>query len=106
MPNLARAHLNRGNALLALGDPEAALGAYAAALDHDPDYAAAHYNLGNACFAQVATMPRWRPIVSALALKSELCRCRRGDRRLARGPGPAEEAAACYRRALDDRPGL
>src|SRR6266567_1251599 len=39
-PNLARAHLNRGNILLELGNPEGALQAYATALDKNPDYAA------------------------------------------------------------------
>ena len=47
-PTLARAHLNRGNMLLAMDDAEGALGAYATALVHNPDYAAAHYNMGNA----------------------------------------------------------
>src|SRR4051794_17704764 len=51
-PKLARVHLNRGNALLALRDPFAATEAYETALLHDPAYAAAHYNLGNA-YAQM-----------------------------------------------------
>lgn len=39
-PKLARAHLNRGNALLALGDVEGAVAAFVDAISHDPTYAA------------------------------------------------------------------
>ncbi|MET0682316.1 MAG: tetratricopeptide repeat protein, partial [Casimicrobiaceae bacterium] len=46
-PGLVRAHLNRGNMLLAMGDPESALRAYSRALEKDPDHAGAHYNMGN-----------------------------------------------------------
>jgi predicted O-linked N-acetylglucosamine transferase (SPINDLY family) len=47
-PDFARAHMNRGNILLARGASEEALSAYGRALEIDPDYAAAHYNAGNA----------------------------------------------------------
>jgi 3-isopropylmalate/(R)-2-methylmalate dehydratase large subunit len=47
-PTLARAHLNRGNILLAIGNTEGALAAFATALVHNPGYPAAHYNIGNA----------------------------------------------------------
>jgi tetratricopeptide (TPR) repeat protein len=40
-PNLARAHLNRGNMLLEMGDADGAIAAYTTALEKDPDYAAA-----------------------------------------------------------------
>ena len=47
-PNLARAHLNYGNALLAKGDFNGALDAFETAIKHKPDYAGAYYNMGNA----------------------------------------------------------
>jgi len=46
-PNLARAHLNRGNILSAMEDMEGALDAYNTAIKYNPDYAGAYYNLGN-----------------------------------------------------------
>jgi protein O-GlcNAc transferase len=51
MPELARAHFNRGNILLERGEAESALAAYTKAVKYKPDSAAAHYNLGNACVA-------------------------------------------------------
>ena len=48
MPELARAHFNRGNILLERGDAAGALDAYMKAAKYKPDSAAAHYNLGNA----------------------------------------------------------
>jgi protein O-GlcNAc transferase len=48
MPELARAHFNRGNILLDHGDAASALAAYAKAVEYKPDSAAAHYNMGNA----------------------------------------------------------
>ena len=48
MPELARAHFNRGNILLERGDAAGALDAYMKAVKYKPDSAAAHYNLGNA----------------------------------------------------------
>ena len=48
MPELARAHFNRGNILLDRGDAAHALAAYTQAVAYKPDSAAAHYNIGNA----------------------------------------------------------
>lgn len=50
-PMLAKAHLNLGNVLLALEQPEAALEAYLAALAQQPNMAAAYFNMGNAQIA-------------------------------------------------------
>ena len=47
-PDLARGHLNRGNALLQMGNAEGAIAACATAVEKKPDYAAAHLNIGNA----------------------------------------------------------
>jgi protein O-GlcNAc transferase len=47
-PALGRAHFNRGNVLLAMGEPQGALDAFRKALIQKPDSAAAYYNIGNA----------------------------------------------------------
>jgi protein O-GlcNAc transferase len=47
-PGFARAHLNRGNALLELDDFVGAIGAFETVLKLDPKYAGAHFNIGNA----------------------------------------------------------
>lgn len=46
-PRCARAHLNRGNILLARAQIDEARRAYQLAMACDPRYAAAHFNLGN-----------------------------------------------------------
>lgn len=60
-PTLAKTHVNLGNVLLALDQPEAAIEAYMAALVQQPDLAAAYFNIGN---AQVACS-RLREALSA-----------------------------------------
>lgn len=47
-PNLAKAHMNLGNAHLAARSIDDALASYQRAVEIDPNYAQAHYNLGNA----------------------------------------------------------
>ncbi len=47
-PELARAHLNRGNIYLLHGNTAGAVDAYQTAILKDPDYSSAHFNLGNA----------------------------------------------------------
>lgn len=46
-PNLAKAHMNLGNAHLALREVNEAMNCYQKSLDIDQNYAQAHYNLGN-----------------------------------------------------------
>ncbi|SFV01914.1 Predicted O-linked N-acetylglucosamine transferase, SPINDLY family, partial [Polaromonas sp. YR568] len=48
MPELARAHFNRGNILLDRGDAKSALDAYLTAVKYKPDSATAYYNIGGA----------------------------------------------------------
>ncbi len=47
-PGLARAHLNYGNVLLAMDQPEEDISVYSTALHWQSDLAAAHFNIGNA----------------------------------------------------------
>lgn len=60
-PDMARAHLNLGNALLATADHGGALRAYEAALQIDTGYADAYFNVGNV----LARMGRLDAAVSA-----------------------------------------
>ncbi len=52
LPGLARAHMNRGNALLALGRNAEALRAYEGALARDPSYAAAAFQHRQRAYAR------------------------------------------------------
>ena len=47
-PALARAHLNRGNVLLAMDDVKGAVASYKRVVTVDPKSASGHYSLGNA----------------------------------------------------------
>jgi protein O-GlcNAc transferase len=103
-PNLARAHLNRGNILLEGDNTQAAIDAYATALVHDPNYAVAHYNTGNA-YVQAgrheAALAAYR---AAIALKPDFA-----DAEVAMGCvledlGQLDAAVASYRRALKINP--
>ena len=99
-PDLARAHLNRGNILLAKDDPEGARGAYATAIALDANYAAAHYNLGNA-YTHLGKNERARDAYGkAIELKLDFT-----DAHVALGCvledlGKPNEAVTSYRRAL------
>lgn len=103
-PNLARAHLNRGNVLLTMGDVEGALAACATALVHDPKYAAAHFNMGNAYLRQSRREAALTAYNSAIELKPDFV-----DAEVARGNvlddlGQLDDAEESYRRALKLNP--
>ena len=103
-PDLARAHLNRGNALLALGDPDGASDAYATALLRDPDYAAAHYNMGNAHVRANRREDALAAYRRALALKPDFADAEVALGALHEDLGERENAVASYRRALQINP--
>ena len=100
-PDLARAHMNRGNILLARGESEDALTAYQRALDLEPDYAAAHYNSGNAHAHLNHHVAACAAYEKAIQLKPDFT-----DAHVALGCtleelGRRDEASASYRRALE-----
>jgi tetratricopeptide (TPR) repeat protein len=104
-PEFARAHLNRGNALMALQDFDAAIKAFETASGHDPALAGAHYNRGNA----LAHLRRYEEACGAyqkaLSLQPEFV-----DAEVALGLaldelGKLDEAVLHYRRALQAQPG-
>ena len=104
VPDLARAHMNRGNILLARGDKEGALSAYQKATDLDPAYAAAYYNAGNA-YAQLGRHEAARTAYEkAIDLKPLFV-----DAYVALGCaledlGDRDKAVASYQRALEIEP--
>ena len=103
-PNLARAHMNRGNIRLALNDLEGALGAYTTAITLDPDYAAGHYNVGHAYLRLKQHEAARAAYEKAIALKPDFA-----DAHVALGfvleeQSEFESAIKCYRRALEIAP--
>jgi predicted O-linked N-acetylglucosamine transferase (SPINDLY family) len=103
-PYLARAHLNRGNVLLAMDDAEGALAAYATALALGPDSAAAHFNTGNThrrIGRRDAAITSYR---RAIELQPDFV-----DAELALGDvlkdlGRIDSAVICYYRVLELKP--
>jgi protein O-GlcNAc transferase len=103
-PDFARAHMNRGNILLARGASKEALSAYGRALEIDPNYAAAHYNAGNA----YARLNHHDAACSAYEKAVELDP-KFTDAHVALGCtleelGQVDKAAASYRKALEIAP--
>ncbi len=105
-PEYPRAHLNRGNALMALQAFDAAIEAFETAFRIDPTLAGAQYNLGNA----FARLQRYEEASSAYQKALSL---RPGfvDAEVALGSaldelGKLEDAVLHYRRALQAQPGL
>lgn len=105
-PTLAKAHLNRGNALLALGDAAGAADAYRVALQHEPQSAAAHYNLGNACAAAQRLDDAFAAYRRAIELDPDFADAEVALGVLLEDQGRADEAAERYRRALRLKPGF
>lgn len=103
-PDFARAHMNRGNILLARGEAEDALRAYQKAIDLEPDYAAAHYNSGNASATLNHHDSACNAYKKAIELKPDFT-----DAYVALGCtleelGRIDEAEANYRKALELNP--
>lgn len=103
-PDLGRAHFNRGNVLLELDDPEAAVDAFTRALDCKPDSAAAHYNMGNALARLGQREEGVAAYQRALVLKPDFA-----DAEVALGVAlhdlkHTDEAIECFRRALAMKP--
>lgn len=103
-PNLARAHLSRGNLLLDSGDVDGALRAYTTARSHDPRYAAAHYNLGNAYARLNRIEDAQAAYVHAVALNPDLADAHVALGGLLEDSGKLEEAVSRYGQALVLKP--
>ncbi len=99
-PTLARAHLNRGNVLLAVGNTLGAIEAFTTALKHDPAYAPAHFNMGNAYVRSGRPQEALAAYREALAARPEFADAEVALGLLLDGLGQTEAAVASYRRAL------
>jgi predicted O-linked N-acetylglucosamine transferase (SPINDLY family) len=87
-----------------MGDVEGALAACATALVHDPEYAAAHFNMGNAYLRQSRREAALTAYNKAIALKPDFV-----DAEVARGGvledlGQFDDAVVSYRRVLSIQP--
>jgi protein O-GlcNAc transferase len=105
MPELARAHFNRGTILLDRGDAQQALEAFTQAVRHKPESAGAHFNLGathTRLDQHEAAVPAYR---EALALKPEFAEAEMALGTALEELGQDEAAVASYRRALEIKPG-
>jgi protein O-GlcNAc transferase len=105
MPELARAHFNRGTILLDRGDAQQALEAFTKALQYKPDSAGAHFNLG----AAYARLERHEAATSAyrqaLTLRPDFAEAEMALGAALQEQGRDEEAMKSYRRALEIQPG-
>lgn len=104
VPDLPRAHFNRGIILLEHDQIEAALDAFMKAVALKPESAAAHYNVGNAQFRLGRTEATIAACQRAVALKPDfsdayvLLGCALGD------IGHFNDALVSYRQALAFKP--
>jgi predicted O-linked N-acetylglucosamine transferase (SPINDLY family) len=105
-PELGRAHLNRGNALMSLRDFDGAIKAFETAFLRDPTLAGAQFNLGNALARQRRFEEASSAYRKALELKPGFV-----DADVALGSaldelGKLDDAVFHYRRALQSQPGV
>jgi tetratricopeptide (TPR) repeat protein/SAM-dependent methyltransferase len=104
-PAAARAHLNRGNLLLASANIEEARRAYEAALACDPRYAAAHFNLGNLNYRAGEFARALRDYQAAASIRPQFAGAFVGMANALAGLGRTAEAIESCRHALTINPG-
>jgi predicted O-linked N-acetylglucosamine transferase (SPINDLY family) len=103
-PGLARAHLNRGNALMALKEFDAAIEAFETAFWHDPASAGALFNLGNAFTCQRRYEEACSAYRRALSLQPGLVNAEVALGSALDELGKLDEAVLHYRRVLQAHP--
>ena len=103
-PKCARAHLNRGNILLASAEIDEARGAYELAVACDPHYAAAHFNLGNLNLRAGATERALLNYQSAIAIRPDFADAFIAMANALDDMGRISEAIENYERALAINP--
>ena len=104
MPELARAHFNRGNILLDRGDAASALGAYAKAMEFKPDSAALHYNMGNANLRLGNPEVGVASYRQAITLKPDFADAHMSLGLALGGLGQHEGAVECFSRLVELKP--
>ena len=105
-PEFARAHLNRGNALMALQDFDAAIKAFETAFRHDPTLAGAHDTTGNALARQRRYEEACSAYQRALSLQPGFVDAEVALASALEELGKLEEAVFHYRRVLQAQPEL
>jgi protein O-GlcNAc transferase len=105
-PEFARAHLNRGNALMALQDFDAAIQAFEMAIRFDPALASAQYNLGNVFLRQRRFEEACSAYHQALSLRPGFVEAEVALGSALDELGKWEDAVLHYRRALQAQPRL
>jgi protein O-GlcNAc transferase len=103
-PGLAKAHLNLGAALEALGDVDAAIVAYEAALAAEAGNPYAAYNLGRMRYLRGALPAAEELLARALAAKPGFTEARVMLASVYRSQGRLAEAAAALETSLQERP--
>jgi predicted O-linked N-acetylglucosamine transferase (SPINDLY family) len=102
-PDYARAHVNLGIALEALGDPEGAATSHQAALASDPSDPYANYNLAKLRFAAGAPAEAIQLVSRALESRADFREALVLHGCLLSMNGRAQESLAPFERALDQR---
>ncbi|WP_341909220.1 tetratricopeptide repeat protein [Polaromonas sp. YR568] len=105
MPELARAHFNRGTLLLDRGEAQAALQALHTAVHYKPDSAGAHFNIGAAHARLDNHEAALAAYGQALALRPEFAEAAIAMGSELEALGQHEDAVESYRRALKASPG-
>lgn len=103
-PGLARAHVSRGNALIALDEIAAALIAFQTALKHDSKYAGAHFNIGNAYARSGNRSAALAAYESAIALNPDFAEAHAAMGAVLDDLQQYEAAITSYQKALEIRP--
>ncbi len=104
-PRCARAHLNRGNILLAGGRIGEARKAYQLAITCDQTYAAAHFNLGNLNARAGEYEPALQNYQAAIGIKPDFAHAFVAMGNALDALGRTAEAIASYEQALAINPG-
>jgi FkbM family methyltransferase len=104
-PQCARAHLNRGNILLAGTRFDEARGAYQLAITCDSQYAAAHFNLGNLNYRLGDLELALRNYQVAIGIRPDFVDALVAMANALDGLGRTAEAVESYERALVINPG-
>lgn len=100
-PQLARAHLNRGNVLQAQSRLEEALSAYATATTLRPNYAGAHFNTGNVYMLMGRHLAAVCAYQVALKLNPDYFEAQLALAMAFGAAGRYEDAVASYRRCIE-----
>ncbi|MGQ0833483.1 MAG: O-linked N-acetylglucosamine transferase, SPINDLY family protein [Gammaproteobacteria bacterium] len=104
-PRYAKAHINLGIALEAMGDSAGAIGSYEQALAADPANPAANYNLGKLLHARGEPSRAQQLLTRALQGRPDFPEARIVLASVLASQGKSQEALAEFEAALQQRPG-